>query len=254
MANTQELHYRPLHLREFSSQQESTARAQSQNVQGGGKGEFVAGYGSTQSYQSETPDAPPAEPEVPSFSEDELLDAQKEAKKLGYNKGYEEGKKEAESANARREENLSEAIGGLLTRLDEELAEQTAKATTQAEQLTSLVMAVARKMAGGALEQQPTAAIEPMLAECLTMLSGEPHITIYVAEDHKELLLERTKPMAAQHKAAIDVVGDASMEPGDCRVKWAGGEAGRNQQELWAEMEAIIARAIEKSNKPPTNS
>lgn len=218
----QELHYRPLNLQNFSEPTPEVLRARAE--------------------EEKRKSAPP-EPEVPSFSEEELLAAQKEAEALGFEKGKAQGIREAESANAKREEQLTAAVQALTARLEEELAQQRQQHETQQEDVAVLIRSAVRKLTGTALDQLPLAPIEPMISECLTMLAGEARIEIYVAADLAPLLEEKLATRPAGDRQVVKVMPDAALQVGDCRVEWPSGKAERNHEALWAEIDGIISRA-----------
>lgn len=225
--HTQGLEHRPFVFEEFSSARQAS--------QGGGA--FNPTSHSAKSL------AEAAEPEVKGFSEEEMLAAQKEAEAIGHKKGRAEALAEQDAAAAAQQAQIASLLESLLVRIDAEV--QTAHEAQEAlkGQMAGIVMQLARKLAGKALETTPEAAVLPMIDECMAMLAGQARLSIVVAEEVAEPL---QKHMAAlQHQGqAVDVLADKAMQVGDCRIQWPGGKAERSQQELLNELEGIVQRAL----------
>jgi flagellar assembly protein FliH len=49
---------------------------------------------------------------------------------------------------------------------------------------------------------------------------------------------------AASFEGKLIVTADAKIAPGDCRVEWGDGGAERDQTRLWAEIDAVVERAL----------
>lgn len=232
--HTQGLEHRPFVFEEFSSARQASS-------QGGGTFSPASHHGGV---EAESPAEPePEVPEVKGFSEEELLAAQKEAETLGRQKGREEAMAEQDAAAAAQQAQIASLLESLLVRIDAEV--QTAQEAQEAlkGQMAGIVMHLARKLAGKALEEQPESAVLPMIDECMAMLAGQARLSIVVAEGVVEPL--RKHMAALQHQGqAVDVVGDKAMQVGDCRIQWPGGKAERSQQELLDELEGIVQRAL----------
>jgi flagellar assembly protein FliH len=231
--HTQGLEHRPFVFEEFSSARQAS--------QGGGA--FNPTPHSAKSLAEAAPEPEAAEPEVKGFSEEEMLAAQKEAEAIGHKKGRAEALAEQDAAAAAQQAQIASLLESLLVRIDAEV--QTAHEAQEAlkGQMAGIVMQLARKLAGKALETTPEAAVLPMIDECMAMLAGQARLSIVVAEEVAEPL---QKHMAAlQHQGqAIDVLADKAMQVGDCRIQWPGGKAERSQQELLNELEGIVQRAL----------
>lgn len=198
-----------------------------------------------QSSKAEAEPAPvqPEEPAPPSFSEEELSAAQREAEAIGRQKGYEDAKREWDEQAMAREVQLLTLLENLTARLDVELAGQEQLRTSQRADMANIVLMIARKLVGSAMESQPLGAIEPIVNECLTMLAGEAKLAIEVCTDLKAPLEKYVATLQRQGQA-LEIIADAQMQAGDCRIQWPGGKAERNQEALWQEMEKIVMRAL----------
>jgi flagellar biosynthesis/type III secretory pathway protein FliH len=79
-----------------------------------------------------------------------------------------------------------------------------------------------------------------MLAHVLPGLSREPVVRIEVPPNLVSYVEESCKPLAQRHSGMIVVTGESTMRPGDVRVHWNSGHAGRQPAQIWeAVMEAL---------------
>lgn len=183
-------------------------------------------------------------PPVPGFSEEELLAAQKEAEAIGRAKGYEDAKREWDEMAVVRETQIIALLESLMGRMDSELEANRAAQDSMRGDMANIVLMIARKLAGNALDSQPLGAVEAMVDECLMMLAGEAKLSIAVATELEGPLRQWLERLPRVDRPTVDVVVDARMQPGDCRIQWPGGKAERNQDVLWKEMEAIVIRTM----------
>lgn len=199
------------------------------------------------------PEPIPQEPVAPSFSEEELQAARREAEEIGRKKGYQDAKREWDEVTLAHEAQLITLLESLTARLNGEIAGQEKLRNSQRADLANIVLMIARKLVGNAVDNQPISTIEPMIKECLLMLTGEAKLAITVNLELKEPL---TKYLAAMQREGqvIDIIADEHMHIGDCRIQWPGGKAERSQEALWKEMEQIVMRALvaptHKSEQP----
>lgn len=195
----------------------------------------------------------PQEPVAPSFSEEELQAAQKEAEVIGRRKGYEDAKREWDEKTLAHETQLIALLEGLTAQMDAELATQEKQRQNQRADMANIVLMIARKLVANALDSQPIGSVEPMINDCLAMLAGEGKLTILVSAELQQPLVEWLGRVHRQGQV-IEVVADPQMQVGDCRIEWPGGKAERSQDALWKEMEKIVERALSsptKSNEKP---
>jgi flagellar assembly protein FliH len=205
---------------------------------------------STSFIQEQAPKLPvePQEPVAPSFSEEELQAAQREAEVIGRQKGYEDAKREWDERALAREAQIIGLLENLTNRLEGEITQQQKQRASQQADMANIVLMIARKLVNNALDTQPINSVEPIVRECLAMLPGEAKLSIAVSEQLKEPLCAYLK-MASHEGQTIEVIADPQMQAGDCRIQWPGGKAERQQEALWNEMENIVKRALAPSEK-----
>lgn len=200
--------------------------------------------------REEPPPPPPPNPvdelppPAPGFNEEELLAAQKEAEAMGRAKGREDAKREWDEMAIARETQIIALLESLLGRMEAELQSNRTTQDAMRGDMANIVLMIARKLVGNALDAQPLGAVETMVDECLTMLAGEAKLSIAVAKELEEPLRAWMERLPRMDRPVIDVIGDVRMQPGDCRIQWPGGKAERNQEALMKEMEAIVMRTM----------
>jgi flagellar biosynthesis/type III secretory pathway protein FliH len=202
-------------------------------------------------HREEAPPPPPA----PTFNEEQLKAAEREAYKKGFLEGTEEGKRQAENEQAR--------VDAALTQTAEKFAASLAPVFTShrqlnillKEQLPVIALAIARKVAAAALEQNAQAVVEEIAMRCCEAMSGEPKLSITVQDKLGDTLEKKLQAMAAKLPSATDiiVVRDAAMPAADCRIEWSKGGMERKTDQLWQQMEKIIADLATTARRDATS-
>ncbi len=154
-------------------------------------------------------------------------------------RGVQEGRAQAEmQAQGRMADALTRlglAAAGLLGQADARDAEREAQAM-------DFAVALARRIAGEALDAQPLAAIGDAARSALQHLRGVPHLVVRVHEslvDEAEALVKR---LARERgfEGRLVVLGEPDLAPGDARMEWADGGVVRDR----ARIEAAVLDAL----------
>lgn len=187
-------------------------------------------------------------PIVPTFSEAEIMAAKQQGFADGFSQGHAKGRAEIDREQEVRELQLTQVLQMVAQGLGNEIGVFRKHQAAHVKYSADVVLMVARKLAGQALESQPLAAIEGMVSECIEMLMGKAQVTLVVHPDLSELLQNYlTTHVPVTEKMKLIIVGDAKLAKGDCRIEWPGGAAERHTEALWQEMETVIKRAFEIS-------
>ncbi len=199
-------------------------------------------------FDAPRPVARPPEPEeenleeeeeeaAPTFSDEDMAEARQE----GFNAGKDEGIREAAEATERQIADTLAAIGGRMTALFE--AQEKAAEALHVNGI-AVIQALARKVLPEMSARQGTGEIERLARSVLERLRTEPRIVFTVHDSLAERLGEQLPAQAASLgcTGGIEVIGDAAVAPGDCRIEWADGGAERNTAALMAEIGDIIER------------
>ncbi|KQT93274.1 flagellar assembly protein FliH [Methylobacterium sp. Leaf469] len=156
-----------------------------------------------------------------------------------YARGVQEGRAQTEmQAQGRMADALTRlglAAAGLLGQADARDAEREA-------QTMDFAVALARRIAGEALDAQPLAAIGDAARSALQHLRGVPHLVVRVHEslvDEAEALVKR---LARERgfEGRLVVLGEPDLAPGDARMEWADGGVVRDR----ARIEAAVLDAL----------
>ena len=161
--------------------------------------------------------------------------AEAQAHARGLHEGRAEAQGQAEARLADALTRLSLAAAGLLSRADERDAERE-------DQALAFAVALARKLAGDALDAQPLAGIEEAARAALHHLRGVPHLAVRVNEGLVEEAETLVKRLARErgYEGRLVVLGEPDLAPGDARLEWADGGIVRDR----ARIEAAALSAV----------
>jgi len=178
----------------------------------------------------------------PTFSEEELEAAKREA----FETGKEEGIHEAADAIETR---ISETLVAISERIHALFHQQTAVTTELLDDATKTAIAVARKCFSHLTDTEAPKVIENMVQEVLSENLEEPRITIHLHTDLLEIMNNRMVKIAqaANFEGQVLVLEDDSITPGDCRVIWGSGSAERDMGALWQQIDEVVEKNLHAS-------
>ena len=154
-------------------------------------------------------------------------------------RGLQEGRAEAAAQGQARLADALTRVGlaaaGLIHQSDARDAEREAQALAFAS-------ALAKRIAGEALDARPLASVEEAARAALRHLRGVPHLVLRLHEglvEEAETLMRR---LAREHgfEGRLVVLGEPDMPPGDARLEWADGGVVRTR----ARIEAAVTEAL----------
>jgi flagellar assembly protein FliH len=176
-----------------------------------------------------------------------LSDARAAAYATGRAEGLREGEQSATASSAK-------AIAAAATALSDRVAAMAASLDDNKKAVladaVALAAVIARKLAGGALAQQPTAEIEALIVDCLASLDGVPHLVIRchpdLAEAVREIATDRIR--TSGFTGRLVVMGEPDQALGDCRLEWVDGGLVRDTAALNSEIDTNIAAFLAARN------
>jgi len=188
------------------------------------------------------------EPEViiPTFSAEELEAARKE--------GFQAGKEEGLNASL---DSIERQVSATLGNMESSIARLVEEQNNANEELRHLALSVsvsiARKMLPELASRHALDEIERVINSVLPRLIDEPLITIRVHDDVEAAVNSRIEQLSAESgfTGRIIVKPDNGLKTGDCKLEWSCGGAERNTIALWHEIDAIIARNLNKDLVAP---
>lgn len=183
----------------------------------------------------------PAVPVVPTFSEEELAAARKQA----YEKGKHDGIAEA---LAGIEQRTAAVLDKVTHNLEALFATQTRDNEATARDAAQLALAVARKLFPKLYETHGLGEIVGVTEAILANLIREPRLVVLVSDANAEPLRHRLTDFLTKRgfAGALEIRGDAALGAADCKIEWMGGDAARDTTVLFAEIESIVERHVGK--------
>jgi len=206
---------------------------------GTGKAKFLFGV----SFDNE-PVEPTHEPAVPHPVEERLSLSVSEfeaAKAQSYADGVSAGKAEASSNQQAQLNGLLSVIGNNLQGIATRNAENE---KTRDEAIATAIKAIAYKFLPNMAESAGFNEIEAIVKKVLAELRDEPRLVIRVADMHVDACSSRLPQIAKQmaFPGQLIILGEPALGPADCRIEWADGGMERLENNLWAEIERLLAK------------
>lgn len=185
---------------------------------------------------------PPPPPPPPIFSETELEQAKELSRKQGYAEGIEAEKEQANTDAVTREKETMDAVQRISFQLMQLAITYKALVEQQVAELSELVLAIAKKVAGDALDARGVDTIVALVAQCLPVMIDKPKIVIELHTDSVEGAKSKIVPLLSQHGLEGDVQFRVTnnLGPHDVRIDWGNGQATRSSEVLWGEIEALL--------------
>jgi flagellar assembly protein FliH len=168
-----------------------------------------------------------------------------DAEARGYARGLADGLRQAEAeAQARLADAMHRLAGAAATLL----GTLDARGVELEEAAIDFALALARKLAGAALREEPLAAIAGAAAQAFQHLRGVPHLVVRVNDALVEAADALVQEMARRHgfEGRLVTLGDPSLALGDVRLEWADGGITREQ----ARIEQAVAAALGLDPQP----
>jgi flagellar assembly protein FliH len=181
-------------------------------------------------------DQPPPPAIKLEFTEAQLEAAREEGYIAGHGAALEE-------AGTSREHYVADAIN-LIAQGLEKLDGQQKAANLELEQIAMrMVYGIVRRMLPSFAEQYAVDNIENFVRTVLPVALGEPKILVrahpMIAGDLENRL--RGVFARASFQGTYIVITDYELQPGDCRLEWAGGGADRDEARIWRSVREAVA-------------
>ncbi len=182
-----------------------------------------------------------AEPPKPPAEKKEYTKAQLDAaREEGHIAGHTAALEEAETA---REHYIADAVNLIAVGLDGLQAQQDAANKQTADLAMRMVFAVVQRLLPEYTHHYAVDNIESFVRHVLPLAMGEPRLTVrahaMIAPDIEVRLKEVFTRTAFQGTYAV--IPDYELQPGDCKLEWAGGGADRDEGRIWADIREVIA-------------
>lgn len=196
--------------------------------------------------EEEAPPPPPAiytEEQMQTMLRDTESRVREEAFAQGHEQGLTQGREEILTSLEKAVSDTAAQIAAWMDHIDE--LQKRAHAST-AEDAIHVTRAIVKKLLPVWVSENSTTEIEHIIRQSLSNLFDAPKVLIQVHPDIADSLQDRVAEIARSRgfSGQAVVVGEASIDKGDCRVSWGDGTAVRDQARTWGEINAIVEKAI----------
>jgi flagellar assembly protein FliH len=147
------------------------------------------------------------------------------------------------------------ALDAMAGRLGELLASSTEASGRAAKDAVTIAAAMARKLLPRLYRERACSELEELISSVLARIGDEPKVIVSIAP----ALLGELAPVIEASAAArglekqLTVLGDSTLEEGDCRIDWSGGGIIRDHTLLWREIDEVLAECIvDDASRPPS--
>ncbi|MFY8153393.1 MAG: flagellar assembly protein FliH [Hyphomicrobiales bacterium] len=165
------------------------------------------------------------------------------AEEAAHLRGVVQGRTEAEADETARLAGATQRLAAAM----QDMVDQVTVAVDAIElQAVDLALAVARRLAGAAIERFPTAEIERLVREAFSDLRATPHVVVRV----EPMLVEPMTPLFERlaretgYAGRLVVLGDDALGASDVRIEWADGGIARDLATLDAGIAALAAGLV----------
>ncbi len=190
--------------------------------------------------------AAPPPPPPPIFSENDVKSAERDGYQRGFLDGIEEGKKFAHTQQAEVDALLTQTTERFIAHLPALFETYREMLKLAGQQVPELANAIARKVAGCALEEKAYAVIEDIALRCMETMHHEPELTIIVHESLADTLRGKIDalPPSKKGNGKITIHPDSAITPENCRIEWKNGALVRDTDSLWKQVDTIIESMV----------
>lgn len=185
-----------------------------------------------------------APPPPPTFSEQELDAARLAARAEGYAEGFAAGQAKSAADMDMDTAHANATIQQLAPQLAKLEAAYHGLLQKESADLSELVLMIARKVAGEALEARAAETITALVAQCLPVIFSRPRLVIDVHPTALEPVMARIEPLLQQqgYEGEIQFRSNETLGAHDALFYWGVGQARRSTEMLWQEIEDALQR------------
>lgn len=183
-------------------------------------------------------------PLAPTFSEADIESARLTGRKTGFSEGFEAG-----TAQAKKDADLlTHEANSYITKMGDAIAGAQKNyqdiLTREGADLADLILMIAKKVAGDALDQRSAETITQLVNRCLPVLFSKPRVIVDLNPSAFERVIERieTTLQAQGYEGEIQFRANPNLGVHDVTLDWGSGVASRNTAALWEEISALIER------------
>ncbi|HEY1612370.1 MAG TPA: FliH/SctL family protein [Rhizomicrobium sp.] len=157
----------------------------------------------------------------------------------------------ATEGDAKALDSISAAARDVADAMRQTFARASQDIETLRAESSALALALARKIAGAALESFPVAEVERALREAMHQAIGEPRIVVRAAPEVAVNLAPRIAEIAHDegYEGRVQLSEDPALSRADCRIEWRGGGADRAEAAIMASLDELISRRFQGATR-----
>ena len=169
------------------------------------------------------------------------------AEARGYRNGFEAGQREAAVANERRNVQALGDIGDALNLIAARFAGIETRMETEA---VDVAVAVARKLTGELLANEPLAAVTALVSDCFRHLVAIPHIVVRINDAFYDAAHIEIEQLAKQSgfQGRLVILAEPDIAGGDCKIEWADGGVVLERAATEAKITELVGRYMASRN------
>lgn len=174
---------------------------------------------------------------IPAYSEKDITESRTKGYEEGYSKGFKDARTAADEINKQIEQNLK----NIENQFAQMASAKNAAYLRQEKQVAEVIMAIAGKVVGSALDKNPLAEIENIVSKSFSMLFDEPELVITVNSTIADMLEPRVISIAAKEgfKGGVIIRRQDDVAAGGCVIEWKGGGLKADREQIMAEISRL---------------
>ena len=165
------------------------------------------------------------------------------AEARAYRDGFDAGQREAKAESDRRAALALEQIGVAIKGIAARFSGIETRMETEA---VDVAVAVARKLCGALIANEPLGEITGLVGECFSHLVATPHLVVRINDSLYEPARERIERLAKQSgfEGRLVILAEPEVASGDCRIEWADGGVVLEREAIEAKINELVGRYI----------
>jgi flagellar biosynthesis/type III secretory pathway protein FliH len=180
------------------------------------------------------------------LSEDELAARLAEAELAGFTKGKAEGAAEMQAAfdaaEAARQERLAQHYQRVAEAINHATQAMEADSIRQQEEVGTLAMAIARRVVGALLTEEPAALLQTQIITRLREMREEPLLRLRLSPVMVQALTPHQARLTSQSgfRGQLAIEEDATLGDAECSIVWPSGSASYSLDRVWEAVAHIL--------------
>ena len=190
------------------------------------------------------------------YTQEELDKAVKQSHDKGHQEGLTAGVEKGKGDNFQLDKQISVSLNGILHKVSEHVAKIDETAKTKSIETTKLSSLIAKKIAGDALKEDPSAKIESIVSQTINLIHEKVPATLFVNPSMTGKMEERVKKVISEnkHSGTLAIKEDKNLPESGCRLEWGNGGVEYNPDNMWKEINKILGVPDLNASSSPTST